>query len=325
MIKKRENLFICITLLQLKIVRKIIEKKGLSKENCYCFYYSNKTSLSDKYYLKLLKQKCSNIIQLRNIYRFPKYFFLLKKIFKQYQFKDVYVSNIDGIYVQYILSIVNPKNLFTFDDGAGNLYKNTKYNLGQDFSFFKRIIYYIFGNKYSSKKIALHRKNHYTIFKAYKNYSSKKLNYIELFSLKKKKYSKNLKYECNVILGTVGKEYFDNEYSEKKFKNNFMYFLRKLNGINYFIRHPRDNSKFNKFKIKNLNVVKSRKIAEDFIIENLMQKYKYVNIFSLPVSTVQINLEKFKQIKNFILIINNLPQRGIDGIQTLKSYKKIRI
>ena len=29
-----------------------------------------------------------------------------KNIFKQYQFEDVYVSNIDGIYVQYILSIV---------------------------------------------------------------------------------------------------------------------------------------------------------------------------------------------------------------------------
>ena len=325
MIKKRENLFICITLLQLKIVKKIIEKKGLSKENCYCFYYSNKLSLSDKYYLKLLKQKCSNIIQLRNIYKFPKYFFLLKNIFKQYQFEDVYVSNIDGIYVQYILSIVNPKNIFTFDDGAGNLFKNSKYNLGHDFSFFKRIIYNIFGNKYSSKKIALQRKNHYTIFKSYKNYSSKKLNYIELFSLKKKKYLNNLKFECNVILGTVEKEYFDDEHSEKNFKDNFMNFLQKLNGNNYFIRHPRDNSKFNKFEIKNLKVVKSKKIAEDFILENLIQKYKHINIYSLPVSTAQINLEKFKQIKNFILITNNLPQRGIDGIHTLKSYKKIRI
>ena len=104
-----------------------------------------------------------------------------------------------------------------------------------------------------------------------------------------------------------------------------MNFLQKLNGNNYFIRHPRDNSKFNKFEIKNLKVVKSKKIAEDFILENLIQKYKHINIYSLPVSTAQINLEKFKQIKNFILITNNLPQRGIDGIHTLKSYKKIRI
>ena len=109
MVKRYENLFICITLLKLKIVTKIIEKKGLNKQNCCCFYYSNQNTLANKYYLSKLKKRCSKILNFRNIYSFPKYFFLLKKIFKNFNVKNVYVTNIDGIYVQFILSIINPK------------------------------------------------------------------------------------------------------------------------------------------------------------------------------------------------------------------------
>ena len=79
MSKTYENLFVCITLLQLKIATKIIEKKRLNKKKCICFYYSNKRTASDKYYLGIIKKKCSKVIEIRNTSSFPKYFFFIKK------------------------------------------------------------------------------------------------------------------------------------------------------------------------------------------------------------------------------------------------------
>ena len=108
MSKTYENLFICITLLQLKIATKIIEKKRLNKKNCICFYYSNKRTVSDKYYLGKIKKKCSKVIEIRNIISFPKYFFTLKNKFHSINVINAFVSNINGIYDQYVLSLVNP-------------------------------------------------------------------------------------------------------------------------------------------------------------------------------------------------------------------------
>ena len=56
-----------------------------------------------------------------------------------------------------------------------------------------------------------------------------------------------------------------------------------------------------------------------------MTKYEIINLYGFPVSTTQINLEVFKNINNFILHTDNLPQRALDGMKTLKKYKTIRI
>jgi len=323
MTQKYENLFICITLLQLKIATKIIKKKRLNKETCLCFYYSNKNTISNRYYLNIIKKKCSRIIDFRNTVAFPKYFFLLKNKFKNINIKNAYVSNIDGIYVQYVLSLLKPSKIFTFDDGAGNLYKNTNYNIGYDFGKIKSFIYRLFGNNYSVNRIINERRNHYTIFEKHYNFSSKKIVKLDLFKKKKLKKIKKNK-ECNVILGTVIEEYFNHIRDTQEIKIKLTKFVNSLNGQTFYIKHPRakliDN--FNSKKIKNINPIK---IAEDYMIENLFNKYNKINLYSFPVSTVQINLEKFDKINNFLILTNNLPQRGIDGMQTLKKYKKIFI
>ncbi len=323
MFKTYENLFICITLLQLKIATKIIEKKKLNKKNCLCFYYSNKSTASDKYYIGIIKKKCSKVIQIRNKSSFPKYFFLLKNKFQSINVINAFVSNIDGIYVQFVLSLVNPLKIFTFDDGAGNLYKNTNYNIGYDFGKIKSFIYKIFGNKFPISKIISKRKCHYTIFKKYRNFSSNKIEYLNLFENKKKNI--NIKNKnCNVILGAVIDEYFDQKTNKNIIKEKFTNFINNLKGNNFYIKHPRAKSK-DKFNNKKITNVISEKIAEDYIIDNLFTKYNKINLYSFPVSTVQINLEKFKQINNILILTENLPQRARDGMKTIKKYSKVLI
>ena len=324
MVKRYENLFICITLLQLKIVTKIIEKKGLNKQNCCCFYYSNQNTLANKYYLSKLKKRCSKIINFRNIYSFPKYFFLLKKIFKNFNVKNVYVTNIDGIYVQFILSIINPKNIYTFDDGAGNLYKNTNYNIGNDFGIFKSFIYRLFGNKYSIAYIKKKSKKHFSVFKNYKNYSSKNIQNLNLYEKKNFNHvNKNKKSYCNLFLGTVLSEYFSTLNNHDIIKHKLNKFLFSLKGDTFYLKHPRSRENLKLQKIKKIS---SFKIAEDLVIYELLKKYKTINLYAFPVSTVQINLEKFSFIKNFVLITDNLPQRSFDGMRTLKKkFIKIKL
>ena len=323
MSKTYENLFVCITLLQLKIANKIIEKKRLNKKNCICFYYSNKSTASDKYYLGIIKKKCSKVIEIRNNAPFPKYFFVLKNKFKSIKVTNAYVSNIDGIYVQFVLSLVNPLKIFTFDDGAGNLYKNTNYNIGYDFGKIKSFIYKIFGNKFSTFKIMSKRVCHYTIFNKYKSFSSNKVEFLNLFEKKIK--NKNIKNKnCNVILGTVIDEYFDLKTNKNFIRKKFTNFLNDLKGKNFYIKHPRAKFK-DKFYNKKITNVISKKIAEDYIIDNLFTKYNKINLYSFPVSTVQLNLEKFKQINNILILTENLPQRARDGMKTIKKYSKIFI
>tara|TARA_B100000029_G_scaffold508579_1_gene595830 strand:- start:85 stop:609 length:525 start_codon:yes stop_codon:yes gene_type:complete len=172
-------------------------------------------------------------------------------------------------------------------------------------------------------RIINERRNHYTIFEKHYNFSSKKIVKLDLFKKKKLKKIKKNK-ECNVILGTVIEEYFNHIRDTQEIKIKLTKFVNSLNGQTFYIKHPRakliDN--FNSKKIKNINPIK---IAEDYMIENLFNKYNKINLYSFPVSTVQINLEKFDKINNFLILTNNLPQRGIDGMQTLKKYKKIFI
>lgn len=318
-----DNFFICITLLQIKIILKIIEKKKLKKNKCVLLFYSTKISKSEKYYLAKIRPYCKKIIVLRNKIAFPFYFFRIKKKFKNYTIKNAYISNLNGIYVQYLMSITKPDKIFTFDDGAGNLYKNTEYNIGEDFNFFKKLIYFFLGNKYSSKRLIKERMNHFTIFKNYKNYSSKKKIKLNLFKNKKIIYFKKKNY-CNIILGTVINEYYSHVKDKILIKNRVKKFIKNSDENFFYIKHPRGQN-IDNFNLNKLKTINSEKIAEDFIIEDLLPKYKIINLYGFPVSTTQINLESLKNINNYILDTGNLPQRAFDGMKTLKKYQTIKI
>ena len=323
MSKTYENFFICITLLQIKIATKIIEEKGLNKENCICFYYNTPGTKSNKYYLDNIKKKCSKVIKLTNAPRFPFYFFLLRKEFRSINVVNAYISNIDGIYVQFVLSLVKPLKIFTFDDGAGNLFKNTNYNIGHDHGKLKSFIYKLFGNKFSVSRIASERISHYSIFEKYKNFSSKKVIYLNLFQNIKKIRNKKNK-ECNVVLGTVMDEYFSFMENQENEKIKFSNFLDTLKEKTFYIKHPRTKLK-NELNNKNTTNVETSKIAEDYIIEKLFSKYDKINLYCYPVSTVQINLERFKEINNILILTDKMPQRAYDGMKVLKKYSTVRI
>jgi beta-galactosamide-alpha-2,3-sialyltransferase len=313
-----KSLFICITTLEILIAIKVIKKKKLKKKNLVLFFYNDVKNNHTKYYINRASQYFDKIIFFQlNKNRFPMYFYLINKKLKNYKyFENIFIASIDSHISHYILSKKKFKNLFTFDNGITNL--NEKYNLNLEISIIKKIIYKIVGNRFSKNKVKSISKKHYTIFNQKKNSVSNNLEFVgELF--KKKEYLHKVKKSCDVILIPVFRDLF--LYDEKNinnYKNLIHNFIKSKKNI-ILMNHPREYT----FKIrKQSSMYSSRfKIAEEFIIDDLLNKYKTVNIFSFPLSTVLINLIKYKNVKNFLFYSNIENARLTSGIKTAKKLK----
>ena len=78
----------------------------------------------------------------------------IKKKFSKQKYNNIYVACIDSIITHYILSFSSFENLFTFDDGLGNLLTDSyNYYHANEHPFVKKYIYSLLGNQYSTKKV----------------------------------------------------------------------------------------------------------------------------------------------------------------------------
>ena len=313
-----KSLFICITTLEILVAIKIIKKKKLKKKKLVLFFYNDVKNKHTEYYIKRATQYFGKIIFFQlNKNRFPKYFYLISKKLKNYEyFENIFIASIDSHISHYILSKKKFKNLYTFDNGITNL--NEKYNLNLEISIIKKIIYKIAGNRFNADKVKSISKKHYTIFKQKNNSVSNNLEFVgELFE--KKKYLHKMKKSCDVILIPVFRDLF--LYDERDInhhKNLIQTFIKSKKNI-ILINHPREYE----FKIDKQSLMYSNKfkIAEEFIVDDLLNKYKTVNMFSFPLSTVSINLIKYKNVKNFLFCSNIENDRLTSGIKTAKNLK----
>ncbi|MFX5344515.1 glycosyltransferase family 52, partial [Acinetobacter baumannii] len=76
---------------------------------------------------------------------------------------------IDNKYTHKILSTVNFKNLYTYDDGAANVVKNSIYFKQTFMSKLKDILFKLMGVEFNLNKIKKISRKHYTIYKGIQN------------------------------------------------------------------------------------------------------------------------------------------------------------
>ena len=315
-----KNLFICITTFEILVAIKIIKTKKLKKEDCVFFLYNDVKSKQVNHYIKEAKKYSKDVIFFKlNEISYPFYFFIIKKKLKKYSFfENIYLAAIDSSIIHYILSIKKFNCIFTFDNGMTNL--TIEYNLNLKISLLKNIAYKIVGNRYNTQKVVSNSKIHYTVYDYKFNSVSKNLFILgELFNPEKKVLPS--KKNCNLILIPVFRDLF--LYNLKMInyhKELISNFIKKKKDI-YIINHPREFEFKNSSKIA--KPINSFQIAEDVIINNLLKKFKYISIYSFPLSSVSVNLRNFKRVNNILFTSNFNSIRIKDGFKTAKRLKII--
>lgn len=287
---KNKKLFICCTPLQGLIAERIIVAEGLSKEDCIIFFYTSYDNSVYRAYFNRINELCSDGLFYLWKNNFPQYICDIKEFFGKYVFDSYYFASVDSIFVHFALSISSqPFNVFTFDDGTANLIQSGNYFKKKKFSF-KRLIFFVMGNRFDNLRIRKISKKHYTIFPEYMCLSNnpKKVN---IFNFSESSRCSSEK-SCTVILGTVYSEIFRDKEHIAFVKQSIAHIIHRLSGKIFYMPHPRESN----WSVTGVNQIQVDKIAEEVIFE-LLASYKFVNVISFG-STAQLNLASIPGINN---------------------------
>ncbi len=287
---KKTSLVICFTPLQMLIAEKIVAQQpsvdlivvALNNNEKYIYYYNNfhHPNITKQYYL--FDNNKSKFFKFINIVKFNKNF----KLEKFYE--NIYVSSIDNKYTHKILSTVNFKNLYTYDDGAANVVKNSIYFKQTFMSKLKDILFKLMGVEFNLNKIKKISRKHYTIYKGIQNIVEQ-TEYISIIEKKEDNRNISVDQEIKIFLGQPLKD-IDKNFDVLALKK-----LLVMEGINYHFRHPRETDEAF-FEEK-----KTSYIFEDFFAKEL-SKYRKVIIYTLS-STAALNIISLDNVE--VRLINN--------------------
>lgn len=285
----KKNIFICYTPLHVLISEKIIQ---LEKIDCYIiiFYYEKDNAKNKYYYEKLAKcakrafyiRKDNNAITAIKTFIFL--YFKLKG--SRYNF---YTGNIKSLYARVLFFVLGWNNLYSFDDGLGNVggdgyfYKNierTKFSKFLDF----------FKLDFSYGKIYQSIRKHYTIYRL-----PNVMPYTEYISLfdhtNHKKLSSNVEDDAVILL--TGTFYEEGIYKLDLEKELYKKILKKYN-VTHVISHPLQ--KFNKVDDLNVEIIQSEKVAEEIILG--MRQFNKITVIGIYSSVLMhlVGLERIELI-----------------------------
>ena len=192
---EKKCLLLCATPLQVLIAERIIQKNP----DAIFFLiftdhdYENKTKFL--YYFDRLKSQCAQCMYWTDhhgLKNFLKFRMQLRKSGLDIKYDEIYLANLERKHFSYLISKNSQADLFTFDDGIGNINKFTHFHSNQRPSFIKRLIWRTLGVKYFIPDLRRLSKLHYTIYKNLPNIIDK-TEYIALYND-----DKNLLPLCNL-------------------------------------------------------------------------------------------------------------------------------
>lgn len=274
------NLFICNTTFQMYFLLKIIEYKKI--KNYDIIFIGNKNNEKNIHYFKKVSESANKSIILNCDIKTILFPFEINKI-ECLNYDSIYLSSIDSIYTQLILSKLKFNNLYTFDDGTANINPQSSYYIDNR-NVRMRTVSFLLRNRYNIKKIKKLSNTHYSIYNK-KNIIDSVVN-IDLFNKINNNNNNNNGKVCNLILGSVYAAILSDPNMKNilfdKLKDRF----KKLNGDTIYLPHPRDLEIIKQFKNE---YIRTDLIFEDFYSQ-LSEKYEVINIFSFSSSSI-LNLD----------------------------------
>jgi beta-galactosamide-alpha-2,3-sialyltransferase len=282
--------------LQSLIIRQIIEKEGLRKDDCKLFFYTYVQNSKYDYYYEKLSEYFSESIYFVNEYKFPSYAINSKKIFSQLEYENIYFAAVHSSLVLLALSAGKHEKIYTFDDGLANIYKGI-YSHRFGLSLKKFLGLGIFGNTYTMQRIRNETQAHYTIYPNAKNYISDRLIPVTIFPAERLR--KGTGGRCSVILGTVFSSAFEND-EDKNVLLKISNFAKKLEGDVIYLPHPRSRVT----EIVGCRSINSSKMSEE-IVSTLYTEYSSLDFYGFCCSA-QIHMAHLCEGKNFFFTSTGL-------------------
>lgn len=310
------HLFLCYTNLQLVIASRIIIKLKLKKEHVEILYISKIDNHVCRNILSDLEKIACNVNFVHMKYKYPIYFPSLYDYFSGKVFYSVYLASVDNILMHYVLSRIDFKELYTFDDGTANIVPGSIYYQEPTNSFISRISRTLLNIRYTMDDIKHKSIKHYTIYKGFENIIPRVIH-IDLLPDSQESESSSFDInhqECNVLLGTMIADVIPNKANLPLFIAKCEALLNGLSGNIIFIPHPRSKDKYFAHN-DSWEVLSPTSIAELEIV-NLLYKYKIVNVYGF-LSSCQLNLQTSSRINNYVLFSEKQAEIYKDAVQKL--------
>lgn len=301
------NLIICYTPLQVLIAEKIIVQYPNEEFFGVMIYVAKNPKF--EHYSERLKQSCSHFFSLHqhtDRVNLLKEILLLKWKFSGKYFDKVFVASINDIQIQFLLSSIQFKTFYTFDDGTANIVNSSIFYVEEPNTIIRKLINKGLCNKYSVKKLKAISQAHYTIYPNFPNIIENTI-YVDLFQQKSGRVEKD--NVVNILLGQP-------VYAEDKKNVDLAEKIIKKFDIDFYLPHPREQ-----YQLTDVEYIRTPLIFEDYIAQNFAhQKCRIYTYFSSAVLNIKsdnidvISLRIETDNPSFIACYNLLAQVNIPVI-----------
>ncbi|MDO9647958.1 CMP-N-acetylneuraminate-beta-galactosamide-alpha-2, 3-sialyltransferase [Glaesserella parasuis] len=268
------NLIICMTPFQMLMAEKIVEKKQSEIFYLLVFY----SVWNDKYQYYMEKVLCKkNVFFLKKCFISPNNHF--SRLYKSFlvriygfllckKFNKVYIANLDNPWIRLLLSSLGKFELYTFDDGTANIFKNSFFYKND--SFRVNLIMKLLFSRYTRHDLRKMSLVHYTIYDNKENIVDKdKLVYVSMregiVKISPHEVTSS-KERVNLLLGQP----IDSIFISVNDGVSVVKKIIEVFDINYYYPHPRE-----RFIIDGVNYIKSKLIFEDYFVSQFRLNVEY--------------------------------------------------
>jgi hypothetical protein len=287
------DIFLVFTPLHTFICEAIIKNRNIEK---YILVYASRNNIKNKYYF----EKFSARAYKKYFIKTDKILFLIFNLFfismffrLRYQKINFYTGQIKTFATRFFLWCYKDFNLYSFDDGWGNINSDTKaYFRDDNENKCSKMFFSLLNKKFLYKNIKQRIINHYTIFLWKENVFENSI-YVPLSNIvfMSKIYKKT--ESLNILLTSCEAEYKKMSLSQEK--KIYEDIIEKYS-IDKIIPHP--VSKLNKFSEKYQRLlINNELIAEDIILsllkENRIRLYGFNSTTLFVLSDISSDLEIF--------------------------------
>lgn len=282
------NVIICLTPLHALIAEKVLELEKI--RDFVLIYYYEEDNAKHRYYFNKLAGKAKRAFYLNKnnkvLSALKIFSFLYFELRKEPGPVNFFAGNLKTIYTRAVIFLTGFKNLYSFDDGLGNVCGEGYLYEGRNPGFLTRLLSFS-GIHFTYASIVEKIKKHYTLY-TLENIMPNTF-YINLFDNRNSE-NKVPEKETVVLLTNPFNEH---KLLEKK-DEIWLYkeIIKKFN-VSYVIPHPREREQ--KINISGIEIIRSEKIAEEILLD-LRQQYKKIKVLGIYTSAL-LNLNGIEGIE----------------------------